>query len=354
MYNYQSVRIVIIPPELISSGVAKLGYKQLDYKKRCQIYGLWKAGHTRTEIAKEIGVHKSTISRELNRNITFVRTKLGSWQYKPDYAQGYAEERHKKKNKLVKFTDQVEAFVLTKLQENWSPDQISGYAKRHKLFSISHEWIYRFVLKDKGTGGKLYLHLRHHNKKYRKRYGSPKRQAPIKNRRFIDDRPEIVNEKNRIGDWEIDTIIGKERKQAIVSIVERVSKKTILKKVQSKTAALVTKAVISGLKSCLTSVFTITGDNGTEFAYHEQISKELSAGFYFAHPYSSWERGLNENTNGLVRQYLKKGSSFNLVDDDVLAEVMNKLNNRPRKSLGYATPNEIFSSHENNYSKPNI
>lgn len=180
-----------------------MGYKQLDFRKRCQIYGLWRAGYTQTEIAKEVGVHKSTISREFKRNITFVRTKLGSWQYKPNYAQSYTDERHKEKNKHIKFTMEVEQFIREKLQQDWSPDQISGYAKRHNLFSISHEWIYQFILKDKEKDGKLYLHLRHQNKKYRKRYGSPKRQGPIKNRRFIDERPAIVAEKKRIGDWEV-------------------------------------------------------------------------------------------------------------------------------------------------------
>ncbi|HAT8358324.1 TPA: IS30 family transposase, partial [Legionella pneumophila] len=130
--------------------------------------------------------------------------------------------------------------------------------KKHNLFIISSEWIYQFILQDKNKRGKLYLHLRHQNKKYRKRYGSPKRQGPIKNRRFIDDRPVIVNEKKRIEDWEIDTIIGKQRKQAVVSIVERVSKKTILKKVETKTAAKVSEATIAGLKAFPDAVFTIT------------------------------------------------------------------------------------------------
>lgn len=265
------------------------GYKQLDYLKRCQIYSFWHAGYNRTEIAKAVGVHKSTITRELNKNITFVLTKLGSWQYKPNYAQGYAERRHKNKPKRIKFTAEVELFVREKILEDWSPEQISGYTKRHNLFSISHERIYKFILKDKEKGGKLYLHLRHQNKKYRKRYGSPKRNFSIKNRKFIDDRPKIVDEKQRIGDWEIDTIRGKASKDAIVSIVERVSKKTVLKKVKAKTAELVTHATVDGLKPFSDLVFTITGDNGTEFAYHEKISKELNSEFYFAHPYSSWE-----------------------------------------------------------------
>lgn len=245
---------------------------------------------------------------------------------------------HKQKPKRIKWTDEVEAFMREKLLDDWSPEQISGYAKKHELFSISHEWIYQFILKDKQKGGKLYKHLRHQNKKYRKRYGSPKREGHIKNRRFIDERPSIVDKKQRVGDWEIDTIIGKNRKEAIVTVVERVSKKIVARKVETKTAEQITAATILSLKELADKVLTITGDNGSEFAYHEKISETLQADFYFAHPYSSWERGLNENTNGLIRQYLKKGSSFAHVIDDELAIIMEKLNNRPRKSLNFSTP----------------
>lgn len=321
-----------------------MGHKHLDYMKRCQILAFWKAGYRQIDIAKEVGVHQSTISRELNRNITFVRTALGTWQYKPDYAQHYAKERHKQKNKRIKLLPDVAQFIRYKLQEKWSPEQISGYAKKHQLFSLGKEWIYQFILKDKQKGGLLYLNLRHQNKKYRKRYGSPKRMGPIRNRRFIDERPQEINTKSRIGDWEIDTIIGKQQKQAVVSLVERYSKKTLLKKVSSRTAHSVASATIESLKLYPEAVLSITADNGSEFAFHEKISQELNLAFYFAHPYSSWERGLNENTNGLVRQYLRKGSSFTEVTDADLEIIMHELNNRPRKSLGYATPNEIFSN----------
>jgi IS30 family transposase len=126
-----------------------MGYKQLDYLKRCKILGLWKAGHTQAQIAKEVGVHQSTISREFNRNMTYVRTKFGSWQYKPDYAQGNTDRRHKGKNKKIKMTKTVANIIREKLHQQWSPDQISGYAKKHQLFSIGKEWIYQFILKDK-------------------------------------------------------------------------------------------------------------------------------------------------------------------------------------------------------------
>ena len=326
-----------------------MGHKQLTLEQRYHISGLWKAGYKKTDIADEIGVHKSTISRELSRNITLVHTAFGSWQYKPNYAQTYADERHQNKAKQIKFTGLVEKFVREKLSIEWSPEQISGYAKRHKLFSISHERIYQFILEDKKIGGDLYTHLRHKNKKYRKRYGSGKRTGPIKNRIFIDDRPAEVDEKKRIGDWEIDTIIGKNHKQAIVTIVERLSKKAVLKKTENKTAELDYNATISGLSQLIKYILTITSDNGSEFAYHAKISNALEAEFYFAHPYSSWERGLNENTNGLVRQYIKKGSDFSNITDDTLAIIMDKLNNRPRKSLGYATPNEVFNEGAGRY-----
>lgn len=169
---------------------------------------------------------------------------------------------------------------------------------------LSHEWSYRFILKDKEKGGKLYLHLRHQHKKYRKRYGSTARIGPIKNRIFIDERPKVVDEKSRLGDWEIDTIIGKNRKQAIITLVERFSRKMLCTKIPFRKAELTRKATISLLKPFVDSVLTITGDNGIEFAEHVAISKALNAQFYFAHPYASWERGLNENNNGLIRPSL--------------------------------------------------
>ena len=319
-----------------------MSYKQLDFEKRCSIKGYWDAGYSQTEIARRLGAHKSTISRELNRNITFVRTKLGSWQYKPGYAQRYTDDRHKKKNKNIKFTPEIQDFVRDKIKQEWSPEQICGYAKKHGLFDLSHEWIYQFILRDKEKGGTLHKHLRHQTKKYRKRYGSPKRTGPIKDRVFIDERPSVVDDKNRIGDWEIDTIIGKNRKQAVVTVVERVSKKAVLRKVCEKTARNVTDTLIVGMKNFRHDIHTITSDSGSEFAYHKEISAALKTDFYFAHPYSSWERGLNENTNGLVRQYLKKGSAFENVTDHDLENIMDKLNNRPRRSLGYRTPNEVF------------
>jgi IS30 family transposase len=252
-----------------------MSHKQLTQEQRYHIYGLWRAGFNQVQIAEEIGVNKSTISREFKRNTR--------WNgYVPGQAQWFSDNRRKHAHKYVRFISGIQDFVRAKILLDWSPEQISGYAKRHKLFSISHERIYQFILNDKENKGKLYFHLRHQNKIYEKRYGSPKRQGPIKNRKFIEERPKIVDDKNRIGDWEIDTIIGKEHKQSIVTIVERFSKKSVFKKVNAKTAELVTRATIEGLKNYSDLILTITADNGCEFAYHEKISRALNADYYFA------------------------------------------------------------------------
>lgn len=318
-------------------------YKQLDFRKRCQIYGLWKAGYNQTEIANEIGVHKSTISREFKRNTQLMRTQWGFWQYKTQYAQTYTDERHKNKPKQIKFTQEVEKIVVEKLQLEWSPEQISGYGKKYNLFEISHERIYQYILSDKKSGDKLYLNLRHGRKRYRKRYGSGKRAFGIKNRIFIDERPKVVDEKQRLGDWEIDTIVGKGKKDVIITLVERLSKKVVISCVTSKKPGDIAKEVIELLLPLKPYVLTITSDNGIEFAHHEKIGQELEASIYFAHPYHSWERGLNENTNGLIRQYILKGSCFAKVTTEEIARITERLNTRPRKLLGYMTPDEKFA-----------
>ena len=207
--------------------------------------------------------------------------------------------------------------------------------------SISHEWIYQYIYQDKLYGGTLHQHLRC-KKKRRKRYGSYDRRGQIINRVSIDERPAIVDKRKRIGDWELDTVIGKAHKQAIVTITERKTRLSLIRKVKFKTAENVADAIIELLGPMKKWVKTLTADNGKEFAFHERIAKALNAKFYFAHPYSSWERGLNENTNGLIRQYLPKKTDFKKVTQKQIDNVMEKLNNRPRKCLGFKTPNQVF------------
>lgn len=310
-------------------------YKQLDQAQRYQIEILKKAGKNQKEIAELLGVSASTICRELKRN-------KGKKGYRPKQAQIKADKRRQQAAKALKMTATVIIIIEGMIVLDWSPEQISGVLKERHGIAISHERIYQHIWTDKLHGGTLYKHLRQSGKKRKKRYGSKDKRGQIRNRINIDDRPAIVAEKTRIGDWEIDTVIGKDHKGALVTIVDRVSKFTLIKIVASKHAEVVTAATISLLKPYTDKTFTVTADNGKEFAGHEKITEALGADVYFAHPYCSWERGLNENTNGLIRQYFTKGSSFENITDADVEVVMNKLNHRPRKTLNFKTPHAVF------------
>jgi transposase, IS30 family len=319
-----------------------MAHKHLSYYERCKIQVLDEEGYDQKYIAQTLGRAPSTISREFKRNKTHRLSRVRGWLYRGDYAQDEADERRKNKPKNIKFTDDIKQFVREKLALKWSPEQITGYAKVNSISCVSHECIYQFVLADKKAGGKLYLNLRQGHKKYRRRYGSGKRPSPIKNKVSIDLRPEVINNKSRLGDWEIDTVVGKGRKSNIVTVAERVSRKFVFKKVTTKAADIVANATINLLKPYEEFVHSVTADNGTEFAAHESISRGLESEFYFAHPYSSWERGLNENCNGLLRQYLPKGSDFANVTAEQLQAIEDEINNRPRKTLNFKTPNQVF------------
>jgi len=310
-------------------------YSQLTQEQRYHIYGLQKAGNLQNFIADEVGVHKSTISREIRRN-------RGERGYRPQQAHKLALANRQQAEKYIKFTPELKKFVTEKILLDWSPDQISGYLRKKGAAEISHERIYQFLLADKKAGGTLYAHLRHSGKKRKKRYGSKDRRGQIKNRISIDERPKVVDKKQRIGDWEGDTIIGKQQQKAIVTLVDRVSKVVRIGPVATKHSRDVA-TIITGMLAPMQQVsHTITFDNGKEFAAHEKIAQALDIDIYFAHPYSSWERGLNENTNGLIRQYIKKGASFKGVTNARINFIEDRLNNRPRKSLGYSTPNEVY------------
>lgn len=310
-------------------------FTQLTLKERYQISAYIKVGYTQKQMALCLGISQSTISRELKRN---------SYQsiYKPELAEQFTFHRHKYKTKYLKLTRKVMNYIKDKLKEDWSPEQISGVMKKDKLPWVSHETIYQYIYKNKYHGGKLYLKLRHKNKKYHKRGNDYNSRGVIKNRVSINQRPKIVEHKKRVGDFEIDTVIGKNHIGALVTIVDRASKFTLIKKVDSKKADIVSQALIDMLYPIRELTHTITSDNGKEFAYHEKVSKALDTKFYFANPYHSWERGLNEHTNGLIRQYLPKQTDFTRIKRREIQEIQNRLNNRPRKSLGYKTPSEVF------------
>ena len=310
-------------------------YKQLTLEKRYHISALKKQGYKQFEIAKELDVHPSTISRELKRNLFDER-------YSPLTAQSESSLRQKSKVKRSAITKNIEKYIRTKLKEDWSPEQISGRMKLDTGTTVHHETIYQFIYRNKKAGGKLYKCLRHKNQKYHCRSKEYQARGIIVDRVMIDKRPRVVDKKKRIGDLEIDTVIGKDHKGALVTVVDKSSKFTLIKKVQSKQAREVSEALIEMLIPIKPLLHTITSDNGKEFAYHKDISQALNTDFYFANPYHSWERGLNEHTNGLIRQYIPKKSEFGNISKEEIVTIQNRLNHRPRKSLNYKTPFEVF------------
>jgi IS30 family transposase len=313
-------------------------YQQLTLTKRYQMTALIKVGLNQKEIAKELSVHPSTISRELKRHHDKTRG------YNAELAQVKSSQKHKQKKKRSSITKIIEKYIRSKLKEDWSPEQISGRLFKDKNLSIHHETIYQFIYRNNFNGGLLYKKLRHKNKKYHKRSNDYQARSTIIGRVMIDKRPKIVEAKSRIGDWEIDTVVGKDHKGFLVTVVDRKSKLVIIKYVTSKHADVVTKALIEMITPVKNITHTITSDNGKEFAYHQQVSDALNTNFYFANPYHSWKRGLNEHTNGLIRQYLPKKSVFTDVTKEQITTIQNKLNHRPRKVLKYKTPYEVFMS----------
>lgn len=310
-------------------------YQHVTREIRCQIYALKSTGSSLRSIARIVGKDVSTISREIHRN-------SGKRGYRFHQADSKARTRRSKASrKPKKLTHDLQKTIRSGLLSDWSPEQISGRLALEGQ-SISHETIYRYVWKDKREGGLLYQHLRRCGKRYNKRGSGKAGRGCIPNRVDIKERPLVVEKKSRIGDFEGDTIIGAKHQGAIVSYVDRHSKYTLLKKVKRKTAEQVTKATVEKMAHLPHAVLTITYDNGKEFADHQLIAKALNTKCYFATPYHSWERGLNEHTNGLVRQYLPKSTQFNKVSDRRIQAIEDKLNHRPRKILNYKTPFEVF------------
>ena len=304
--------------------------------QRYQIASLLQAGHSQKEISALLGKHKSVISRELKRN----STKRGVYQ--AGHAQRLSDERKERFGRVRRFTASIQSRVLSDLQrDQWSPCQIVGVARKEGRPMVSHERIYQFIREDKASGGELYKNLRH-ALKHRKRPVSGK-QVNIKNKVSIDERPDVVNNRERFGDFEIDTIVGKENKGAIVTITERITKFLLVEKLdKGKNADELANVVIKLLLPYKKFVHSITADNGAEFARHEKIAEKLDAKFYFAHPYSSWERGLNENTNGLIRQYIPKGTDFESITNLYIKEIKLKINRRPREKLEFDSPVKRF------------
>lgn len=315
-----------------------MSYTQLTQEERAQIYVLRQQGFSIRKIAKILHRSPSTISREIRRN-------KGAKGYRFKQAQRFAEGRRRNAHKHIRFTPEVKRIVIEKLELQWSPEQISGWIKKNGFPSISPETIYQFIKLDAREGGQLYKNLRQGHRKRKKRYGSGKTACgQLKNRVSIDQRPDVVDQNTEFEHWEGDTIIGRNHKGAIVTLVERKSKLLKMAILPNRKAETVKEAIINLLIDIKHQVKTITLDNGKEFAHHESFAEELAAQVYFAHPYHSWERGLNENTNGLIRQYFPKKTDFSKITKKEIDKVEYLLNTRPRKKLGYRNPIEVMKS----------
>jgi IS30 family transposase len=312
-------------------------YFQLNPEQRYRLSALLKAGHSNSFIAKQFGVHRSTIGREVKRNSTTRQ------HYVPSLAQLFSNDRQKDKSHFSFFSTQMKSFIQNKMEnQQWSPEQIKGYCRVNGMSMVSHEWIYQYVYKDMKQGGELYTQLRTQHKRRRKRIHRKDKRGLIPNRVSIHQRPKEVDEKQRFGDWEIDLIEGANHRNFAVTFVERKSQFALIVKSPDKQADTIQTKIINALAPYKELVHTITSDNGKEFANHEYVAQKLNASFYFADPYSSWQRGLNEYTNKLYRQYLPKKSNLNDYDIQYFVTITSKLNNRPRKLLGYKTPLQVF------------
>jgi IS30 family transposase len=306
--------------------------------QRYAIEAMRKAGKSQAGIAVVIGKHKSVVSREIRRNGD---QRCGA--YRCGLAQRKYADRQAGKAKKVRFTASMADYVEDGLLKKYSPEQIAGRARKEGVFCVSHGRIYQHVWDDKRKGGSLHKHLRSSGERYRKRGNGKDKRGQIAGRVDISQRPAIVDERERSGDLEIDTIIGKGHKGAIVTINDRASGMPKMKKLEGRDAGQLAAATIELLKDWQPMPHTITADNGKEFAAHATISTALGAAFFFARPYHSWERDSNENLNGLVRQYIPKQTDFSTITDEYVVYVENELNNRPRKRHNFDTPNTIFN-----------
>ena len=314
-------------------------YQHLTMEERYHIQAYKKAGYKNSEIAKEISKHPSTISRELKRNCSTVQKRYSA---SSAHKVSTLRRRYASGQSNKKMNEDLENRVSEYIKKDWSPEQVSATLRIKDNMTISFVRIYQFIEQDRLEGGDLHSHLRfYHTGHRRAKYGA-KYKGKIEGRVSISQRPDIVDEMTRIGDFEIDTIIGSNRKGAISTAVDRGSKFVKISIPTTKKADEVEEEIRRILLPFKDKIKTITSDNGFEFSNHKSIANSLDCDYYFCHPYSSWERGLNEYTNGLIRQYIPKGTSFEYITAEYIQEIEDKLNNRPRKSLNWRTPNEVF------------
>lgn len=323
-----------------------MSYHHLTQQERYVISHLYVARFSLREIARRLGRHHSTISRELRK----AKERYPRAVYWYDWSQPLALERRQQPRHWKRQNNQrLVAYVAARLRKEWSPEEIANRIRidypNDDQMRISHETIYRWVYLDASVDGTLYQQLRRRHKKRRKqrRYGAGQRFRA--GRLGIDQRPEVVAGRQRFGDWEGDTIQGKPGTGCVATMVERKSRYLVATKLENKKAATLTEKCIKAFGHIPRKMRqTLTLDNGSEFANFKELEKKTRLTVYFADPYAAWQRGANENTNGLLRQYFQKGIDFRKTDEDAVAEAVRRLNNRPRKCLGYRTPHEVFWS----------
>lgn len=311
----------------------EVAMSHLTQEQRYTIAVMSKQGYSQKSIADIIEKDKSVISRELKRN-----SDIRNGEYRYELAVKKCQKRHKEKPKHIYFTDDIRKRSEQLLRLDHSPEQVVGILKKANDPSVSSERLYQHIWEDKKRKGTLHEHLRRQGRRYRKRGATKDSRGIIKNRISIEQRPEIVDHRERFGDLEVDLIIGKNHKQAILTINDRASGMLKMKKVPSKEAAVVGNAIVELLEEWKPFLKTITADNGKEFAAHQEVAKNLEIDYYFARPYHSWERGSNENLNGLIRQYFPKKTDFTTITDEKIKAIELKLNQRPRKRYKYENP----------------
>lgn len=310
-------------------------YKHLSIEERFTFCQLRAQGMSLRRCAKILGRSPSTLSRELQRN----QHHNGDHAYYT-YSKAHqkAIARRKDCRPTSKFTAQEWSAIEARIRLNWSPDQVSHWMSATHGISICHESIYQYIYKDRKAGGCLIAHLRHRSRKRRKRYRSKDYRGVLRGKTMIADRPPEINNRDSVGHWEIDTVLGKGSKRCIVTLVERKTGYLIIGLLDARTVECLNAKVIALIRNHQMPFLSITADNGTEFHGYKDIEAATKTTFYFANPHHSWERGTNENTNGLIRQYLPKGVSMKRVTQNMCDLIAKAINERPRKRLGYNTP----------------
>jgi IS30 family transposase len=312
-------------------------YRQITSGERYAIAALRRQGHSLRAIARDLGRAPSTVSREV------VRNRRADGGYRAFTACEHTSARRRRPRRGSHFGAEEWLLVEQLLELDWSPEQVSGWMRRHELLSISYETIYLYVWRNRRAGGDLWTHMRQAGKQRRKRYGAYDSRGRLAGKRPISERPPEAETRALTGHWEIDTVMGTEHgRNSVVTLVERATGYTLMGKLARHCASDATACCIALIERHPGRVLTITADNGTEFHSYAEIEATTGATFYFATPHHSWERGSCENTNGLIRQYLPKRTSLAHVTQADCDAIATKLNSRPRKRLGYRTPEECY------------